>query len=64
MEETQENWVTCHLPLKTEEGIGSSVLRLQRGERQFTWRLKSKWLVNKCLLDFAETMRHGVDSDL
>ena len=30
--------------------LGGSSLGPQRGERQLTWRWKSKCLVNKCLL--------------
>lgn len=39
-------------------------LGLQRGERQLSWRQKSISLVNKCLMNQAETIRHTVDSDL
>ena len=33
-------------------------MKPQRGGKQFTWRWKSKWLVNQCLLGPAETMGH------
>ena len=38
-----------HLQLKTKEDVGSSRLWLQKGGRQYTWKQKSKYLVNKCL---------------
>ena len=72
--ETQENWVThqddqstnlkYHLWLKTKNDFASSGLECQGGGRQFTWRRKIKWLVNKCLLGHAETLGHRVDYDL
>ena len=43
-----------HLQLKTKEDVGGG-LGLQRGGRQFTWRWKSKCLLNKCLLGQSET---------
>ena len=56
----QENWVIHqngqnphlkhHLQLKTKEDVGGSSLGLLRRGRQFTWRWKSKCLVNRCSL--------------
>ena len=45
-----------HFQLKTKEDVGGSGLRLQGGVRQLTWKLKSKCLVNKCLLGLTEKM--------
>lgn len=49
---------------KTKEDVGGSDLGFQTEERQFTWRWKSKRLMNKCLLGSAETMEHRVGWDL
>ena len=60
-------WLKPHLKyylqLKTKEDVGGSGLRIQRGGRQFTWRWKSKYWVNKCLLGPAETVGYRVGSD-
>ena len=52
-----------HLQLKTKENVEGRDLGLQRGGRQFTWRWKSKCLVNKHMPCLAETMEHGEDFD-
>ena len=59
----EANHLKYHLQLETKENVEGSGLELQRGERQFTWRWKSKCLVSKCLPCFAKTMRHGEDFD-
>lgn len=57
-----------HLQQKTKEDVGGSDLGFQTGERQFTWRWKSKRLskrlMNKHLLGSPETMEHRVGWDL
>ena len=76
MGETQEYWVAhqngqsphlkYHLQLKAKEDVGGSGLGPQKGVRQFTWRWKSKCLVNskKCLLSCTETMGRRVGTDV
>ena len=43
-----------HLQLKTKEDVEGRSLGLHRGGRQFTWRWRSKCLVNRCLLNQME----------
>ena len=49
---------------KDKRGCGDRGLGLQTGGRQFTWRWQSKCLLNKRLLDHAETAGCRLDSDL
>lgn len=56
--------MTEALALKTKDDVGHIDLGPQSGGRQFTWKQKSKYLVNQCLLDPAERMKPEVDPDL
>lgn len=45
-----------NLQLKTKEGVVSTGLGTQSGGKQYTWRWKSNYLVNRYLLSPAETI--------
>ena len=44
------------LQVKTKEDAVGRDLGLQTGKRQYTWRWKSRCLVNKCFLGHVESM--------
>ena len=54
----QSPYLKYHFSLETKEDAQCSCLGLQRRERKFPQRWKSRCLVNKCLLGHSETMGH------
>ena len=50
-----------HLQIKTKKNVRESCLELQREGRQFTWRQKSRCLVNKYFLSHVETVGHNLE---